>query len=189
MTIAHRIGSLPKIALNTGFGGMPFDWWAPGTVAETGAANPLRMTDREMQGRGASCRSGHDHGVPHAERFHELGERVRLQLRRRMLGQLRPEVAEPRWNQQPSLLVPTIVVSGVLFWRRTAIGYVAAGIVSVMGSLVLLNLLLASAFQTSAGVAGVNAFPPEGVAMTVGMVASAVLLLGRSTKRTGGNKR
>lgn len=89
--------------------------------------------------------------------------------------------AEPRWNQQQSLLVPTIVVSGVLFWRRTAIGYVAAGIVSVMGSLVLFNLLL-SAFQANAGVAGVNAFPPEGVAMTVGMVASAVLLLGRSTK-------
>jgi hypothetical protein len=51
-----------------------------------------------------------------------------------------------------------------------------------MGSLVLLNLLLAAAFQANADVAGVKAFPPEGVAMTVGMVASAVLLLGRSAK-------
>src|SRR5918996_2531913 len=42
-----------------------------------------------------------------------------------------------------SLLVPALVVSGVLLWRRAPIGYVAGGIVSVMGSLVLLNLLLA----------------------------------------------
>jgi len=83
-----------------------------------------------------------------------------------------------------SLLVPTLVVSGVLLWRRAANGYVAAGIVSVMGSLVLLNLLLAAAFQANADVAGVKAFPLEGVAMTVGMIASMALLLGRRTKAT-----
>ena len=88
-----------------------------------------------------------------------------------------------------SLLVPALIVAGVLLWRRTAIGYVAAGVASVMGSLVLLNLLLAAAFQANADVAGVKAFPPEGVAMTVGMVASAALLLGRSTKRIRGNER
>jgi hypothetical protein len=58
-----------------------------------------------------------------------------------------------------------------------------------MGSLILLNLLLAAAFQASADVAGVKAFPPEGVAMTIGMVASMWLLLGRRTKTTGGNER
>jgi hypothetical protein len=88
-----------------------------------------------------------------------------------------------------SLLVPALVVSGVLLWRRTPIGYVAAGIVSVTGSLVLLNLLLAAAFQASANVAGVKAFPLEGVAMTVGVVASAVLLLVRPLKLIGGNER
>lgn len=88
-----------------------------------------------------------------------------------------------------SLLVPALIVAGVLLWRRTAIGYVAAGVVSVTGSLVLLNLLLAAAFQANADVAGVKAFPPEGVAMTVGMIASAGLLLGRSTKRIRGNER
>lgn len=88
-----------------------------------------------------------------------------------------------------SLLVPALIVAGVLLWRRTAIGYVTAGVVSVMGSLVLLNLLLAAAFQANADVAGVKAFPPEGVAMTVGMIASAALLLGRSTKRIRGNER
>ncbi|HYZ13659.1 MAG TPA: hypothetical protein VFA08_08660 [Actinomycetota bacterium] len=88
-----------------------------------------------------------------------------------------------------SLLVPALVVSGVLLWRRTPIGYVAAGIVSVMGSLVLLNLLLAAAFQANADVAGVKAFPVEGVAMTVGMVASALLLLVRPLKLIGGNER
>lgn len=88
-----------------------------------------------------------------------------------------------------SLLVPTLAVSGVLLWRRTPIGYVAAGIASVMGSLVLLNLLLAAAFQANADVAGVRAFPPEGVAMTVGMLASMALLLGARTQTRGGNER
>ena len=88
-----------------------------------------------------------------------------------------------------TLLVPALVVSGVLLWRRTPIGYVAAGIVSVMGSLVLLNLLLAATFQTNADVAGVRAFPPEGVAMTVGMIASMALLLGRRTQTRGGKER
>jgi hypothetical protein len=88
-----------------------------------------------------------------------------------------------------SLLVPALVVSGVLLWRRTPIGYVAAGIVSVMGSLVLLNLLLAAAFQANADVAGVKAFPLEGVAMTVGMVASALLLLVRPLRVNEGNER
>src|SRR5918994_3497799 len=88
-----------------------------------------------------------------------------------------------------SLLVPALVGSGVLLWRRIPIGYVAAGIVSVMGSLVLLNLLLAAAFQANADVAGVRAFPPEGVAMTVGMITSMALLLGRRTQTRGGNER
>jgi hypothetical protein len=42
----------------------------------------------------------------------------------------------------------------------------------------LLNLLVAAAFQANAGVAGVEALPPEGVAMTVGMIASAAVLVG-----------
>jgi hypothetical protein len=88
-----------------------------------------------------------------------------------------------------SLLVPALVVSGVLLWRRTPIGYVAAGIVSVMGSLVLLNLLLAGAFQANADVAGVRTFPPEGIAMAVGMIASMVLLLGARTQTRGGTER
>jgi hypothetical protein len=88
-----------------------------------------------------------------------------------------------------SLLVPALVVSGVLLWRRTPLGYVAAGIVSVMGSLVLINLLIAAAFQANSDVAGVRAFPPEGVVMTVGMIASMVLLLGSRTQTRGGNQR
>src|SRR5918994_5696220 len=52
-----------------------------------------------------------------------------------------------------SLLVPALVVSGVLLWRQTPIGYVAAGIVSAVGALILLNLLVAAAVQADAGVA------------------------------------
>jgi hypothetical protein len=77
-----------------------------------------------------------------------------------------------------SVLVPELVVAGVLLWRRTALGYATAAVVTVMGSLVLLNLLLAAAFQASAEVPGVKAFPPEGVAMALGMTVSALLLLG-----------
>lgn len=83
-----------------------------------------------------------------------------------------------------SLLVPALVVAGALLWRRLAIGYVAAAVVSAMGMLVLINLLVAGAFQSHAGVAGVRAFPPEGVAMTLGMVGATLLLLvGRGRER------
>ena len=44
MIIPHRIGSLPKIALNSGFGGIPFDWCAPGTFADP------RMSARTRSG-------------------------------------------------------------------------------------------------------------------------------------------
>jgi hypothetical protein len=79
-----------------------------------------------------------------------------------------------------SLLVPSLVLAGVLLFRRTAMGHVLGAAMAVMGSVYLLNLLAAGVFQANADVAGVKAFPPEGIAMTVGLlIASAVLLRGR----------
>jgi hypothetical protein len=79
-----------------------------------------------------------------------------------------------------SLLVPTLVLAGVLLYRRTATGFVLATAVSVFGAVYQLNLMLAGVFQDNANVAGVTAFPPEGILLTGALAAaSAVLLLHR----------
>ena len=76
-----------------------------------------------------------------------------------------------------SLLVPTLIVAGVLLYRRTAVGLVLGTAVSVFGAAYQLNLMLAGVFQANAGVPGVKAFPPEGILLTVGFVAASALLL------------
>jgi hypothetical protein len=76
-----------------------------------------------------------------------------------------------------SLLVPSLVLAGVLLWRQTAMGYVLGAAMCVMGALYQLNLMVAGIFQANAEVAGVKAFPPEGLFLTVGLVISAFLLL------------
>jgi hypothetical protein len=79
-----------------------------------------------------------------------------------------------------SLLVPTLVLAGVLLFRRTAAGFVLATAVCVFGAVYQLNLMLAGVFQANADVAGVTAFPPEGILLTGALAAaSAVLLLHR----------
>ncbi|MGH2656545.1 MAG: hypothetical protein ACRDIZ_07600 [Actinomycetota bacterium] len=79
-----------------------------------------------------------------------------------------------------SLLVPTLILAGILLYRRTPFGWVLGTAVSVFGAAYQLNLMLAGAFQANAGVVGVKAFPPEGIALTVGFAAaSAVLLMHR----------
>ena len=77
-----------------------------------------------------------------------------------------------------TLLVPSLVVGGMLLYRRTAMGLVIGTAVSVFGVVYQINLMLAGVFAESAGVAGATAFPLEGVLLTGALaVASAVLLL------------
>jgi hypothetical protein len=77
-----------------------------------------------------------------------------------------------------SLLVPTLVVAGVLLFRRTAFGFVLGTAVTVFGALYQVNLMMAGLFQDNANVAGVKAFPLEGIVLTAGfLIASAILLL------------
>lgn len=62
-----------------------------------------------------------------------------------------------------------------------------------MGALYQLNLMVAGIFQANAEVAGVKAFPPEGLFLTAGLVIAALLLLlGSPTnkdKRQAGERR
>jgi hypothetical protein len=76
-----------------------------------------------------------------------------------------------------SLLVPTLVLAGVLLYRRTPAGFVMGAAVSVFGAAYQLNLMMAGVFQAAADVPGVKAFPPEGILLTVAFVAASAFLL------------
>jgi hypothetical protein len=79
-----------------------------------------------------------------------------------------------------SLLVPALVISGILLWRRTARGYVFGTAMAVMGAMYQVNLLIAGLFQASASVPGVKAFPVEGIVLaTCFALATLALLLDR----------
>lgn len=83
-----------------------------------------------------------------------------------------------------SLLVPALVWSGILLWRRTARGRVFGTAMVVMGGVYQVNLLMAGLFQAKADVPGVKAFPLEGFVLTAGfLVAMLVLLLDRERSR------
>jgi hypothetical protein len=78
-----------------------------------------------------------------------------------------------------SLLVPALIVSGTMLWRRSMGGAVFGAVMTVIGALYQVNLLLAGLFQANADVPGVKAFPPEGVVVAVGFAAATAILLGR----------
>ena len=82
-----------------------------------------------------------------------------------------------------ALLAPTLVLAGILLFRRTAVGLVMGAAVSLFGAAYQVNLALAGAFQDAANVPGVKAFPLEGIVLLLGFViASAVLLARRPTE-------
>jgi hypothetical protein len=78
-----------------------------------------------------------------------------------------------------SLLVPTLVVAGVLLWRRTMVGIVFGAATTVLGALYQVNLQVAGLFQANADVPGAKAFPLEGIVVAAGFAVSAAVLLGR----------
>jgi hypothetical protein len=82
-----------------------------------------------------------------------------------------------------ALLAPTLVLAGILLFRRTAAGLVMGSALSLFGLLYQVNLQTAAVFQDAAGVAGVKAFPIEGIVLTLGFaVASAALLVRRQPR-------
>ena len=83
-----------------------------------------------------------------------------------------------------SLLVPALVMAGVLLWRRTTGGFVFGPTMLVMGAIYQVNLLVAGLFQANADVAGVKAFPPEGILLATGFAAAtAAMFLRRGSSR------
>ena len=76
-----------------------------------------------------------------------------------------------------SLLVPGLVISGILLWRRTTRGFVFGTAMAVMGAVYQVNLLMAGLFQSNAHVPGVKAFPVEGVVLAAGFGLATLLLL------------
>ena len=84
-----------------------------------------------------------------------------------------------------SLLVPTLILAGVLLFRRTAVGFVLAPAVAVFGAVYQVNLMMAGVFQDAAGVAGVKAFPLEGIVLTAAFVLASAVLLLSSGRRAG----
>lgn len=82
-----------------------------------------------------------------------------------------------------ALLAPTLVLAGILLFRRTAVGLVMGAAVSLFGAVYQVNLNLAGVFQDAANVPGVKAFPIEGIVLLLGFViASAVLLVPRKPR-------
>jgi hypothetical protein len=76
-----------------------------------------------------------------------------------------------------SLLVPALVISGILLWRRTPRGFVFGTAMAVMGAVYQVNLLLAGVFQANADVPGVKAFPVEGIVLASGFALGTLTLL------------
>jgi len=79
-----------------------------------------------------------------------------------------------------ALLAPTLVVAGILLFRRTATGLVMGAAVSLFGLVYQVNLQTAAVFQDVAGVPGVRAFPLEGIVLLLGFVIASAVLLSKS---------
>ncbi len=77
------------------------------------------------------------------------------------------------------LLVPSLVLSGLLLWRRVPAGYALAAAVSVFGAVYQLNLMSAAVFQSAADVPDTTRLSVQGVALTVLFAGSAAALMRR----------
>jgi hypothetical protein len=83
-----------------------------------------------------------------------------------------------------SLLVPALVLSGIMLFRRLPLGFLLGAAMAVMSAVYQVNLLLAGVFQDRADVAGATAFAPESVGLTVAFtIAALVVLVPRKRRR------
>jgi hypothetical protein len=84
------------------------------------------------------------------------------------------------------ILMPLLLVAGVLLWRERPIGYVLGPAMAVMSAVYQLNLMVGAVYQDRADVAGVRAFPPEGIVLTVAFVVAAIAVVtGARGRRPG----
>ena len=78
-----------------------------------------------------------------------------------------------------TLLAPTLVLAGVLLFRRRPTGILLGGAVCVFGAVYQINLMMSGVFQENAGVEGVKAFPPESLVLTAAFLITAAVMLRR----------
>lgn len=109
---------------------------------------------------------------------------IRFAVTGELIAGLPPDGVHLVFAIDTSLLVPALVISGFLLWRRTPQGYVFGTAMAVMGAMYQVNLLIAGLFQSNAGVPGVEAFPVEGIVLASGFALATLMLL-RPHERTG----
>jgi hypothetical protein len=109
---------------------------------------------------------------------------IRFAVTGELIGGLPPDGVHLVFAIDTSLLVPALVISGILLWKRTPRGFVFGTAMAVMGMLYQVNLLMAGLFQSNAGVPGVEAFPVEGIVLASGFGLATLMLL-RPHEHTG----
>jgi hypothetical protein len=77
-----------------------------------------------------------------------------------------------------SLMAPSMVLGGILLWRRRPWGFVLASALSVFGAAYQLNLTAAGVFQANAHVEGTKSIDPVGIAFIAVFLVSSVLMMG-----------
>ena len=102
---------------------------------------------------------------------------IRFAVTGELMAGLPPDGLHLVFAIDTSLLVPALVISGVLLWRRTARGVVFGTAMAVMGAVYQVNLLMAGLFQSNAHVPGVKAFPVEGIVLGAGFALATLMLL------------
>ena len=102
---------------------------------------------------------------------------IRFAITDELMAGLPPDALHLVFAIDTSLLVPALVVSGILLWRRTARGLVFGPAMVVMGVVYQVNLLMAGLFQANADVPGVEPFPVEGVVLASGFAVATLALL------------
>jgi hypothetical protein len=82
-----------------------------------------------------------------------------------------------------SFLVPSLMLSGVLLYRRLPLGFLLGTAMAVMGAVYQVNMLVAGVLQDRAGVAGATAFAPESVGLTIAFTVAALVMLAPRKER------
>lgn len=76
-----------------------------------------------------------------------------------------------------AFLVPSLVLSGVLLFRRLPLGYLLGTAMAVMGAVYQINMMAAGVFQERADVVGATAFAPENVGLATAFWVAALFML------------
>jgi len=108
---------------------------------------------------------------------------IRFAVTGELMAGLPPDGLHLVFAIDTSLLVPALVISGILLWRRTGRGFVFGTAMAVMGAVYQVNLLMAGLFQSNADVPGVKAFPLEGIVLAVGFAVATLILLVHRKRR------